>query len=237
MNELLIKASTEFILDGKECSPRGLKTLELEDVFLELENPKANIVTLPERKLDLKYLEAELKWYDSGDLSIEKIKDYSSMWSKIANHDLTANSNYGYFVNKQLINGKSQFDWCVSCFDNDINTRQALINYNQPHHKYDGNKDFVCTISQSFRFNKGLDSTVLMRSNDLIYGFCYDVPWFTLVQKELANKLNLPIGVYKHYASSLHVYEQHFGMLAHIFNNYNLNSHGGQKNGTTKPNR
>lgn len=207
-----VRQISKDLLASREISPRGLKTLEIEDAIMILTNPDNSIITLPARKLNLNYLDAEMQWYKSGDLNINFIKQYSSMWDRIKNPDNTINSNYGYFVFKQ-----EQFNWCLKRLQEDINTRQAIINYNQPIHKQEGTKDFVCTIAQQFRIKDNkLDSRVIMRSNDLIYGFSYDIPWFTYVQKELSNKLNIKVGKYIHNAMSLHVYEKHFKMLEEL---------------------
>jgi len=216
INDFLIDAAYD-LLNSQISSPRNLKTLEIEDATMCLLNPKNNIITVPERKLNLDYLKAELEWYKSGDLNPDKIKEYAKMWDNIRNPDGTINSNYGHFVFKQQINGISQFEWCENVLKKDIDSRQAIINYNQPMHKFKENKDFVCTIAQQFRIKDNkLDSRVVMRSNDLIYGFSYDVPWFTYVQEELANKLQIESGRYIHHAWSLHVYERHFDMLRQI---------------------
>jgi thymidylate synthase len=127
------------------------------------------------------------------------------------------NSNYGFIVNVEKWNGISQFEWCVKRLLEDKNTRQAIINYNMPRYKYEGVKDLVCTISQQFLVrNEKLDCVTLMRSNDLIYGLTYDLPWFTNLQIKLAEIIDVPLGIYNHYDSSLHVYEQHFEMLTKI---------------------
>jgi thymidylate synthase len=231
-NELFIKIAGELIDHGETIAPRGLKTRELRDVMLTLDIPRDAICTLDERGLDMDYLEGELEWYKSGSLDVKDIAKHSKFWNKIQNEDGTVNSNYGHFVYHQLVNGQSQsqFDWCMDQIKADPRTRQAVINYNQPMHKFEGNKDFVCTIAQMFRvrFEEGdlihhpkrlhLDSTVIMRSNDLIYGLSYDLPWFTGVQRDMADKLKMFPGRYHHFAASLHVYEKHFDMLENIAN-------------------
>jgi thymidylate synthase len=216
-NELFINASKELIANGKYVSPRGLKTLEIEDAWLILKDPNKSIVTLSERKIDLDYLEGEIAWYLSGSLQVEDIAKHSKFWNNIQNKDGTVNSNYGFLAMKEKHNGKTQYQWCVDRIKEDKDTRQAIINYNQPKHKFEDNKDFVCTIAQLFRVNDNkLDSTVLMRSNDMIRGLTYDMPWFTLVQKQLAEETGYDLGVYKHYSASFHVYEKHFDMVNKI---------------------
>lgn len=217
IDELFIKIAKKMILEGNMTNPRGLKTIELQNVWLTLLNPSNSVLTLKSRNLSQEYLKAEMDWYISGDLNIENISKYSSFWTSLRNLNNTVNSNYGFLSLKQTFNGLSQFEWCYEKLSKDKNSRQALINYNQPCHKYEGNKDFVCTISQSFRINNDkLDTTIIMRSNDLIYGLSYDLPWFYYLQKELAKKLLVDVGVLNHIALSLHVYEKHFEMLNNI---------------------
>ena len=213
-NELFIEVSKKLMKDGKNIAPRNLATKELNDVWLELDNPGKSIVTLLSRNTNMRYLKEELKWYMSGSLDVKDINKHSSFWTKLADSNGTVNSNYGNIAFKSKYAGKSQYEWCLNSIKNDINTRQAVINYNQPKHKYNGNKDFVCTLAQHFIVrNDKLDSLVFMRSNDLIFGLTYDMPWFCLLQKKLAKDLNLPLGVYKHFATSLHVYIKHFDVL------------------------
>jgi len=218
INNIIKSICNKLMDEGSLTSPRNMKTLELLNVWCTLTDPKKSICTLKSRKLSHKYLNAELDWYRSGDLSISKIKNYSSMWERIADDYGYVNSNYGYWAKHHKCNNYiTQFTWCAEQLYKDPNSRRAVINYNNPDHKYEDVKDFPCTISQHFYVRKGfLDSVVLMRSNDLIYGFCYDVPYFTLIQKELAQLLNIKLGNYMHYAMSMHIYEKHFKMMANI---------------------
>jgi thymidylate synthase len=216
-NELFVKIAREMIKNGHENDPRGLKTLEISDAWLILTDPKNSTVTLLSRDINYRYLQGEMLWYKSGSLFMKDIVKFSEFWRHLADPNGTVNSNYGFIVNVEKWNGISQFGWCVKKLLADINTRQAIINYNMPRYKYEGNKDFVCTISQQFLFRKGkLDCITLMRSNDLIYGLTYDLLWFTELQIKLAEILNVPLGLYNHYDASLHVYERHFEMIKKI---------------------
>jgi thymidylate synthase len=110
----------------------------------------------------------------------------------------------------------TQYEWCRKKLSEDLYTRQAVINYNQLMHKYD-TKDFPCTVSQQFLVNDGkLDTFVNMRSNDLIYGFAYDIIWFIYVQHVLAKDLGLSPGKYWHFTPSLHVYEKDMKIIESI---------------------
>ena len=221
IDEAFIDICKSLYSHGKEVSPRGLKTKELQNFLVEFDANPECIITVPERNLDFKYLEAELEWYKSGDPSIEYISQYSTFWKTLVDDNNTVNSNYGKLALVDKYNGLSQYEWCVQKLSNDINTRQAVINYNQPQHKYETNKDFVCTLVQQFIVNNGkLDTIVFMRSNDLIYGFSYDAPWFNYLHKELANDINIKVGTYRHFATSMHVYERHFNIIENVASMY-----------------
>lgn len=230
IDEVLYKTSKE-LLNAAEYSPRGFKTKELIKPQLIIENPNYCIITNKARKFSNKYLKAELEWYLSGEKSIDKIKHCASMWEKIKNTDGTANSNYGEIVFKQRLENfdGNQFDWVIKKLKDDKDSRQAIINYNQTKHKYDLNKDFVCTIDTQYLIrNDKLISFNDMRSNDLIYGFSYDFPFFSYLHNEIYNELKktfpeLKSGRIIHTPTSLHVYEKHFKMLEDIIKEYENN--------------
>ena len=221
INSAFIETCKALYYDGKTVSPRGLKTKEIQNFMLKIPAKDDFTITVPERKLSKEYLDAELEWYKSGDPKIDYINKYSSFWRQLVDDNGTINSNYGKLALFDKYNGMSQFEWCVQQLSNDLNSRQAIINYNQPHHKYSTNKDFVCTIAQQFIVNNDrLDCIVMMRSNDLIYGFSYDAPWFNYLHKQLADCLNIEVGYYRHFATSMHVYENHFDMLETVASVY-----------------
>lgn len=216
-NELFVKLAREMLKNGKTRTARGFKTLELDDVWLVLENPSESVVSLPERNLNLIYLDGENKWYDSGSLLAKDAARHSKFWLRLADSNGTVNSNYGFLTMIEKHAGMSQFEWCVARLKKDKYTRQAIMNYNQPRHKYPKVKDFVCTISQQFIVrDEKLCSVSLMRSNDVIYGLSYDLPWFSRILFKVAKKSKLHVGNLNHYAASMHVYERHFEMLEKI---------------------
>jgi len=47
---------------------------------------------------------------------------------------------------------------------------------------------------------------VLMRSNDLWYGFCNDQYCFAMLHKMVAERLSIEMGDYYHFAHNLHLY-------------------------------
>jgi len=169
----------------------------------------------------MSYVVAEIKWYLSGNNRPDEIAKHAKVWSRITNNNGFVNSNYG---NKIFFHGAhkymSQFDICLGMLRKNIYSRRAFLffhMYPDDYMKMYDTLDYPCTIYAQFLMNEGkLDFLVNMRSNDLIYGWCNDVPFFTLVQEMMATLLDVPIGQYHHHAGSLHIYERHYELFNNI---------------------
>jgi len=78
-------------------------------------------------------------------------------------------------------------------------------------------KDVPCLISVQFLLREGkLDCIATMRSNDVIWGLCYDLYLVTMFQELLACELGASLGSYTHVAASMHVYDQFIPMAEEI---------------------
>lgn len=173
-------------------------------------NPQDNHINTPWRKWSKKYAEREWQWYLSQNRSVEEIKKYAPIWDKMHGGDNLVMSNYGWQWGRN-----NQLDKVIKQLKENPNTRQAWISI------YDGKeKDFYqydtpCTLAIGFNVNHYhtfFDMTVVMRSCDLIYGFCNDQYCFSKLQELVAEELGLQVGTYYHFAHDLHIYEKHFSM-------------------------
>jgi len=54
--------------------------------------------------------------------------------------------------------------------------------------------------------------TVLMRSNDLVYGFCNDQYCFSKLLELVSSLTGYKVGKYTHFATDMHIYERHFNL-------------------------
>ena len=204
-----------------ECSPRGQLVKEKTDYSFRVLQPdfKPIVTMCPERNEAIKaYTKKELDLYLSKTNKVEDFAKASKFWNHIANADGTVNSAYGHLIWKKKSLGKdvkmTPWDWCVNSLKSDKDTRQAVLRFSLPEHHYSGNKDFVCTLGGNFliRDNK-LHLSISMRSNDLVLGLTYDMPFFMkliyIMRDELLDTYpNLEIGSYTHFAHSFHVYDR-----------------------------
>jgi len=202
---------------AKEQESQFGDTLELINYSCCLKNPRSRFIGTQNRAHSLRYLIGELCWYLSGEKGIERISNYSTFWNHLVDEKNEVNSNYGYRAFHKCINRKNQFQWVVEELKKNRNSRRAILllnlfeeDYSQMHKT----KDFPCTIYLHFLVrNNKLNMLTYMRSNDFIYGFCNDVPFFTILQEILAVTLGIELGYYYHNAGSEHIYMRHFQLL------------------------
>jgi len=181
-------------------------TRTLFNIGFTLENPLENEIKNKERKWNLKYAEAEWRWYSSGDPNIRKLGEMYGkippIWERMADKHGNVNSNYGW----QMLRN-DQLNKVVQMLDKNPETRQATISI------YDGKEidkyatDTPCTYAIQFTIlNNKLNMCVTMRSNDLWYGFCNDQYCFSELQRYVAMRIDKEVGEYYHFAHNLHLY-------------------------------
>jgi len=218
----------QMMKDGKFVKDKsGVNMVELIAPRIEL-NPAQPVLDFGARKTPLKYAEAELKWYNSMDLSVSEIGKDAQIWLKIADSEGKVNSNYGWCI-YSTENG-SQYQSAINQLLEDSESRRSCMIYNRPSMQTDYNKngmnDFICTFAtQHFIRNTELIYVVMMRSQDAIYGFFNDFYWHCIVYDQMYTQLrkkfvNLQRGKMIWIANSFHVYERHFDMLNKIVEQY-----------------
>ena len=172
------------------------------------------VITTPWRKFSQAYAEREWQWYLSGNRSVAELKRYAPIWDKMHGGDDLVQSNYGW---QWMRNG--QLDKCIEQLKRDPKTRQAWISIFDGKEKDNYKYDTPCTLAVGFdietsasstRVFGGVNITVLMRSNDLVFGFCNDQYCWSKLLKLVADELDRPMGYYYHYAHNLHIYERHY---------------------------
>jgi len=183
-------------------------TKALFNVGFELEVPNANAILNDtiKRNWSYEYAEAEWQWYLSGDRNINRLgKLYGkvpAIWKRMADVNGNVNSNYGWQWQRN-----QQLDNVIKLLKTLPETRQAAISI------YDAKEydkyayDTPCTYAIQFTIlDDRLNMSVVMRSNDLWYGFCNDQYQFSSLQMLVAYELGIRTGTYYHFAHNLHLY-------------------------------
>ena len=187
-------------------------TKTLFNIGFTIENPIDNHIldkgSIVPRKWKHEYADAEWQWYLSGDRNITKLgKIYGkipSIWIKMADDEGNVNSNYGNQWKRSY-----QLEKVITKLRADSSTRQACISIYDGKEIYKYNNDTPCTYAVQFTIvNSKLNMCVTMRSNDLWYGFCNDQYCFSMLQQLVAQRLEIQVGTYYHFAHNLHLYNK-----------------------------
>lgn len=186
-------------------APHVGNTYELLNVKIQIADLTNPIVSI--RDISIPYLFGELLWYFRGNNRLAFISKFSSFWNHLSDDGHTCNSAYGYIIFRKY--GFDQLRKIIDLLRHDPTSRRAVININVPNEKVIETKDEPCTISIQFilRDNK-VHCTVYMRSNDIWFGFPYDVAFFTELQRIVALNLSAEMGTYTHMVGSLHLYDR-----------------------------
>lgn len=174
-----------------------------------IDNPFDNLITNVERKWSHKYAKKEFAWYLSANPSANEIAKQAKIWYNHMDSNGNVNSNYGAQLsrNEQLI-------VIINKLVKDKTTRQAWLTIYDakdtelsPFTNNGFKNDTPCTLSIGFQYyNDKLHMSVLMRSNDIHYGFCNDQYCFTELFKIVCKETNLDAGTYYHWAANIHLY-------------------------------
>jgi thymidylate synthase len=183
-------------------------TKALFNVGFTIEHPTDMIILNGERSWNREYANAEWQWYLSGDRNISKLGDLYGkvppIWTRMADKDGNVNSNYGWQWKRN-----NQLDNVIAMLESNPDTRQAAISIYDAKEINDGHyqNDTPCTYAVQFTIlNNKLNMAVVMRSNDLWFGFCNDQYCFASLQMLVAYELGIECGEYYHYAHNLHLY-------------------------------
>jgi thymidylate synthase len=225
-------------------APRGLPIREKLDYQFRITEPVNEPIKTKDsdrNKVIEDYTRKEVELYDSCTNLASDFGKASKFWEKLANPDGTVNSAYGYLIwenkshgrpdfefNDRIINGdhyqisngmRTPWEWAKTSLIQDKDTRQAIVRFSLPTHQWIGNKDQTCTMHGNFLIRDDkLHLSVVMRSNDLVLGLVYDLPWFVSLIDRMVEELkptypNLTRGTYTHTVHSLHIYERNEEMV------------------------
>ena len=183
-------------------------TLAMFNVGFEIQHPLKNTIETPWRDWNKKYAEAEWQWYLSGDPSIKKLGEIygkvPKIWERMADDKGEVRSNYGWQWQRN-----NQIDKVVKLLKEKPDTRKASISIYDAKEFDTYSSDTPCTYAVNFTISQNrLNMSVVMRSNDLWFGFCNDQYCFSMLHKMIADALSMDQGTYYHFAQNFHIYKK-----------------------------
>jgi thymidylate synthase len=189
----------------KEINNNGTVTEDTKAVFnagFYIENPLDRIINTKFRNFNSEYAEFEWQWYLSGKANASEIAKKAKIWYKCMDENGDVNSNYGFQWNKG-----NQLNYVVEELKRNKDSRRASISIYDAKDRRNFENDTPCTYAINFRIiNDKLNMSVMMRSNDLWYGFCNDQYCFSKLQELVSEKLNIEVGWYFHFVNDIHLY-------------------------------
>ena len=168
-------------------------TKALFNVGFYITNPKNNYILNKDRKWSEEYAEAEWQWYLSGDPSVSKLGDIygkvPAIWNRMADTDGNVNSNYGWQWQRN-----DQLKHVIRLLSDNPETRQAAISIYDAKEWDKYTYDTPCTYAVQFTVvDNKLNMSVVMRSNDIWYGFCNDQYCFSNLQMLVATRQDMSL--------------------------------------------
>jgi len=184
--------------NGYECQD----TKAIYNCGFTLKYPDRNLINVKWRNWNKKYADKEWQWYLTKNPNAVEISKSAPIWKKHMNEKNEVNSNYGHQWHRN-----NQYDKIIEMLKKNNDTRRAVLTLYDGKEIVEYEKDTPCTLNVGFFIKDGyLNMSVMMRSNDLWYGFCNDQYCFSNLQKDIAKEINLPIGEYYHYSMNMHIY-------------------------------
>lgn len=190
---------------GKETAPRGMKTREIEDAVIRIDNVFNTLPVGVNRGTVPGIGAVEACQLLSGTSFPDLVIAIGPQFKNYTEDNGIFHGAYGPRTN-------GQYDIIIERLKNDPDSRQAVVTIWNPQYDLQHSKrDYPCTILHQFRIRDNkLNMSVYMRSNDVWLGAAYDFFQFTRVQIAMAWVLGIAPGTYAHHVGSLHIYEQHY---------------------------
>jgi len=211
-----------LLLKGNTVKVRGLETKELSPFIGIFLDPRNRIIDPPGRRLNLAYGIAE-----ALDILVDDNPGIALWFNRNLRNWLNDEGCFDGHYGVRMAAGRGssipgvplQLYRCYKALKKDIYTRQATVTIHNPLlENYDG-KDIACTMDLQFLYRDNtLNLIVHMRSNDVLWGFCYDTWFFQFLLESMASWLQLEVGSYTHIVGSLHYYKDKENFIIKIIN-------------------
>ncbi len=194
------KLIKEVIKNGNHAKDGNINLLECLNILITIKNP-----THTDSVIRKHSEEKMLNWMKNNFLTLEPVE------------------NWGYSYGQRILNyqGINQFNEIVKKFKKNIQTKSATVTLSYPpgdmHHS-------PCVNIIDFKFrNNRLNATVFMRSQDAGKKTYADIICLGIIQKNLAEELQVELGELTIHIASLHIYETDLNDLENKFPEFFLN--------------
>lgn len=215
LDDVLLELYPALLARSKDTvkASRG-ETVEVIGALIEIRNPRARL-SRSETRGKLYSSLGELLWYLSRDNRLDFIAPYVSQYTDETEDGVTIYGGYGPRLFAQ--DGQDQVRNVINLLTDRPTSRRAVIQIFDKEDIAVPRKEVPCTTTlQFFVREERLDMVVSMRSNDAYFGLPHDVFCFTMLQEIVARTLKRDVGIYRHFAGSLHIYKDWWAAAQHF---------------------
>jgi thymidylate synthase len=181
--------------------------INLGQAFFEISAEDPRLIFLTSRKINPVFAIVESAWILLGSNRLAPLRNEIADFEKYSDDGETLFGAYGKRLRESF--GFDQIELSIEILRKDPASRRVVLNMYSPGDLTAVSKDIPCNTSVFLKIVNGrLDITVINRSNDLFLGIPYNIFVFGLLQQYIAERLNCPIGVQRHFTDCLHLYER-----------------------------
>lgn len=209
--------------EGRVCT-------EMRPYVFQLTDPTKALFTGSERRMNYRFWAAETLGYIAG-WGLYRGKQYADLLVKLNSNYANFRDAYTGLLHKMVCYGDGFGPGLAKAYETlskGPNRRQAIVYIGGPEtrHTYEDNPclataqffveydyiedgKFASRVENNLPFGRRepkLSALFHIRSNDLNWGFPYDVASFCAIQIAMAGALGMAVGTYTHMATSLHYY-------------------------------
>lgn len=212
---------TNLLEKGLREDSRNGKVLVAEDpVITVYERPQERVLFSPTRDANPFFHLMEALWMLAGRNDVAFPVQFNKRFAEYSDDTVTIHGAYGFRWREFF--GIDQLAFLIDELKTNPKTRRAVLGMWSPYADLaplvddDGNpfagglgsKDVPCNTHVYFDVRGGkLNMTVCCRSNDAIWGaYGANVVHFSMLQEYIANKVGVPLGVYRQFSNNFHAY-------------------------------
>lgn len=201
------EACNHVLRKGAEVAPSGIQTKEVLGFGFDVPI-RWPVISVESRKMNYAFMFAEAAWIVGGSNRLEDLTPYLKDYARYSDDGEFLAGAYGpKFVD--------QLPYILSCLGKDTVSRQAVLSIWRE--RPGVSKDVPCTLTHQYFIRNGkLDVVANMRSQDMVWGCCYDMFTFSCMAWAVIHLLRerkriwVDPGTLMLRYGSAHVYERHW---------------------------
>ena len=212
--DLVWQQAVTALVEHPDFEPIGRNgtTCEILPCVLRIEDPRQRWILSRRPPYNPAFGLVEFIWIITGNNESRVLNYWNPSLSKYTGASDFCHGAYGFRLRHEF--GLDQIERAYQALSNAPDTRQIVLQIWKPGIDLPSingqpiTSDIPCNVMSLLKLRDGrLHWTQIMRSNDIMRGFPYNIIQFTMLQEVMAGWLKCQLGDYVHFADSLHLGE------------------------------